>query len=327
MPEAFESSLRRRDALKSLGVLAAGSLAAGIVRAQPAMKIIVSFAPGGDSDRFARLIADRLGKRLGRSVIIDNKPGAGGILAARTVMAAPADGNTLLVTGPSLAYQSLRPTLGFDLRNDLAPIIMSHTGPHTLYVNATVPAESVADLVRLARNSPGKMAYGSWGIGSQVHIATELFLLRTGARMIHASYRSNAECITSVLKGETQFSMNPYTSLSPFVREGKVRPLAVSTAANSSDPRLPGMAQSGIKDYDVKFWVGFHAPLQTPAAVLDEMNGTLNAVLQEPEVESFIATQAGASPIGGSRLEFADWVRRDLGQMADTVRAANISLT
>ena len=294
------------------------------VTAQPVLKMVVSFGPGGGSDLFARAVADRLGKRIGRTVIIDSKPGAGGLLAANLVKSAPPDGNTVLMTSTSLAYQAIRTSVKFDLRTDLMPIAMSHSGAHVIYVNSKLPIDSIQKLIEYSKKNQPPLAFGSFGTGSITHIAMELFMLQTGTKFTHVPYKSSSETLMSVLKGETQFSLNPYPAIKPYIQEGRVRPLAVTSAASAPEVSLPGMTESGIPGYDVKTWFGFHAPLHTPTSIVDSLNRELNATMKEPEIVSIITSQFGASPISTSPLEFGNFVKNDMSQLIRAAKQANI---
>ncbi|MGE4336029.1 MAG: Bug family tripartite tricarboxylate transporter substrate binding protein [Pigmentiphaga sp.] len=323
-------ALNRR---RFIGAMAAGSAMLGVGRAAYAdelpktMRFVVSYTPGGASDSLARALATGLANRTQNVVITENKPGAGGLVAMQATKTAPPDGSVLFTSSAASIIQSLDPENGVHLERDFEPVMITHRGHFTLFVNADLPVTSLAELIAYDKANPGKLSYASFGMGGQSHLAMELLKQKTGMTLTHVPYKSNAETVASVLKGETQVSLNPYTGLKQHIDAGKLRALAV-TSQEPSDfaPGVPSMKEAGVDDYEVTFWFGVNAPAGTPRQTLDRLNRELNVVLLEPTAQSVIRNQFGAATLGGTREDFARIIDSELKMYGDLIRSANLDL-
>jgi tripartite-type tricarboxylate transporter receptor subunit TctC len=292
--------------------------------AEDMVRIVVPFAAGGTNDLFARFLADRLRSRLGRTVVVDNRPGAGGQLATKNVIASQPDGNTLLISTPSVIIQSLRDDPPFDVTRDLAPVIMYYSGAHTLYVNPSLPVHSVEELIAYAKSHRGDVLYASFGVGSQVHLAFELLNARTDAGLIHVPYRSNAETLLSVTKNEAQMSLEPYMTLKEHVETGAVRPLAVTSLDRDPNaPDLPTISEAGVPGFNIIYWSGIHVPRGTPPQTIKSYNQLVNDILKEPEAIDLLA-RLGVRSRGGSAESFADYLNQEIATFGGIIRERKI---
>lgn len=316
-----------------MGTAVAGGALLSFARAGHAalpdtIRFVVSYAPGGASDALARALADGLGRRSKRIALAENKPGAGGLIAMQTSKNAPPDGSVLFTSSAASIIQSIQPVNRVRLDRDFAPILMTHRGYFTVFTNASVPVTTLKELIAYDRANPGKLSYASFGIGGQLHLAMELLKQKTGMTITHVPYKSNAEAIASVLKGEAQVSLNPFSGLKQYIDAGRLRALAVtSTDPSSHAPGVPSMREAGVDGYDVSFWFGINAPAGTPEATLQWLNQELNEVLREPAAQAVIRDQFGADTIGGSRDDFARVIASEMKMYEDLIRTANIKLS
>jgi len=291
------------------------------------IRFVVGYAPGGASDALARALADGLARRSKRTTLVENKPGAGSLTAMRSTKNSPADGSVLFTSSAASVIQSLKPSNRVRLDSDFAPILITHRGQFTLFTNASVPVTTLKELIVYDRANPGKLSYASFGVGGQSHLAMELLNQKTGMKLTHVPYKSNAEAILSALKGETQVLLNPFSSLKQHVDAGKLRALAVTSKDPSPHaPGVPGMREAGVDGYEVSFWFGVNAPVGTPEATLQWLNQELNEVLREPVAQAVIRDQFGADTIGGSRDDFARVIAGEMKTYEDLIRTANIQL-
>lgn len=318
----------------SLLALAAGGLPAASHAAAPAaasypdkpLRLVVPFPPGGATDLLAREIGNALGARLHQSVVIDNRPGASGNLAAMAVARAPADGYTLLFgTFGSLAVnKSLYDKPGYDPLKDFAPVASVAYLPNVLVVNPSVPARSIDELLALARRDPGKLTYGSFGIGSSSHLAGELFTHLAGVDIRHVPYKGSAASMTDLLGGRITMMFDSISTALPFVREGRVRALAVTTERPSDQlPGVPTLAQAGVKGYELTAWFGVAAPAGTPRAVIDRLNADIVASLRQPDLAARLAQQ-GTVPFPSTPEQFGAYMRTQYEKWDGLIRSAHI---
>lgn len=291
------------------------------------IRFVVSYVPGGASDILARSLANGLAQRSNRTVIVENKPGAGGLVAFQTTKSAPADGSVLFISSAASIIQSIKPANKIRLDRDFTPIILTHRGHFTLFSNASVPATTLKELVAYDRANPGKLSYASFGVGAQTHLSMELLKQKTGMTLTHVPYKSNAEAIMSVVKGETHVSFNPFSGIKQHIDAGRVRALAVTSAGRSTyAPGVPGMRESGVEGYDVSFWFGWNAPAGTPDATVEWLNQQLNELLREPAAQAIIRDQFGADTVGGSRADFGRHIASEMQVYEDLIRTAHIKL-
>jgi tripartite-type tricarboxylate transporter receptor subunit TctC len=290
------------------------------------VKIVVGFAPGGPADVMARLIGQRMASILGQSVVIDNRPGAGGTIGARAVAESDADGYTLLlgntstlVIGP-LIYKNVN----YDPVKGFAPIALLGTTSNLLIVNPALPVQSVRELIALARSRPGKLNYSSAGIGTPPHLIGEMFKQRLGLDVVHVPYKGGGPSVQAVVAGETQFSFeNPASSL-PLVRAGNVRALASTSAVhNSQTPDLPTMIEAGVPGFSSVSFTAVVAPAGTPAAIVGKLNATVNESIKSPEVAGTLVKLSVDARIT-SPEELAAFLAGERDKWTTVVRTAGV---
>lgn len=268
------------------------------------IKLIVAFAPGGGSDFIARLVAVRLGEKLGQPVIVENRPGAGGNLGASAALKSPADGYTLFLAAASYTVNPALYKLTFDPIKDITPIAQLARGPFIIAVNPQLPAKNLTDLVALAKKEPNKLSYASAGTGSIVHIATEYFLDVTGAQIMHVPYKGTAPALTDTISGQTQVVFGTVASTLPFAKAEKLRALAVTTPSRlAALPDVPTTAEAGFPNYSVTNWHGIIGPKGIPHDIVTKRNKAINESLHAAEMTKGMSTD-GLTPAGGTPAEF-----------------------
>jgi tripartite-type tricarboxylate transporter receptor subunit TctC len=299
--------LRRRNFLHLATGAAALPAASRLAWAQAyptrPVHIIVGFAAGGAADIVARLIGQWLSERLGRPFVIENRPGAGGNIGTEAVVRAPADGYTLLlVAAPHAINATLYDKLNFNFLRDITPAAGIMSVPNVMVVNPSVPAKTVAEFIAYAKANPGKINMASGGNGTPQHVAGELFNMMTGVRMQHVPYRSGGAALTDLLGGQVQVSFAP-TVLIEYVKAGKVRALAVTTATRWEGlPDIPTVGDS-LPGFEASSWYGVGAPKDTPAEIIDKLNKEINAGLAEPRLKARLA-DLGGTLLAGSPSDF-----------------------
>jgi len=288
------------------------------------VRIIVGFAPGGNFDIVARVIAERMAVRMGQPVVVENRPGAGSNIATEAAIRAPADGYTLLLAGAVNAVNAtLYEKLSFNFASDVAPIAGAVQFPNVMTVSASFPATSVPEFIAYAKANPGRLNHGSSGNGTTQHLAGELFKRAAGVSFVHLPYRGASQALTDMLGGQVQVLFEGLPASIPHIKSGRLRALAITTAARSDAlPDIPAMAEF-LPGYEASGWNGFCAPRNTPAAVVDVLNAAINESLADPRVKARFA-DIGAMPLGGSPDDFARLIMRETEKWAQVIRAANI---
>jgi tripartite-type tricarboxylate transporter receptor subunit TctC len=283
--------------------------------------MVVAFPPGGPTDIVSRVIAQRLSEQLGQQVIIDNKPGAGGNIAAELIANAPADGHTLfyntsaVVIGPALYSK-----VNYDTLKDFAPVALTASVPMVLAVNPNLPARSVKEFLDLARSKPGQLNYSSSGTGTITHLASAMLSTQTGIQTQHVPYKGSAPGLVDLASGQTQFMIDTINTVLPYVRDGRLRGLAVSSMKRSSVlPDLPTLHESGLSGFDASAWQGIMAPAATSSDIVQRLNTEVNKALAHPEVRAKLAAQ-GADVLGGTSAEYAAHLRSELPRWAKAVK-------
>ncbi len=302
--------------------LAAAVLSAG-AQAFPSrpVTIVVPFSPGGAADIMSRVLAERLNKRLGQPVIVENKPGGGTMIASEYVARAAADGHTLLLAASSLGIApSLYAKVNYDPVKDFTPVSQVASVVHVLVVHPSLPAKNVGELVTWLKANPSKANYGSVGAGTSTHLEAELFNSVAGVKMQHIPYKGSAPALTDMVGGQLQVMFDAYASSGPFIKDGKVRLLAVTTAQRSKSlPDTPTVAESGLPGYEAMPWLGLVAPAKTPPAVVNKLYAELHEVLKEPEVQTRFRS-LGLDIIGSKPEEFSSFLRGDIGKWAKVIK-------
>jgi len=288
--------------------------------------LVVPFPAGGAPDVVARSIAQRLGERLGQSVVVENKLGAGGNIAYESVARAAADGHTLVFATTGIATNmSLFKKLRYDTLKDFAPVTLVSSGPHLLVANPGVPAKNVRELVAYAKQHPKKLSYGSSGNGTVLHLAGELFNMKTGVELQHVPYRGASLAQNDLVGGTINLMFSDVASALQYVKAGTLRPLAVTGSKRMpSLPDVPTIAESGVPGYDIEAWFGILAPAGTPPAVVDRLNREIRAVLATPEFQQRMAA-LGQNLVGNSPQEFGAFLAGEVAKMGEIVKAAGLS--
>lgn len=289
------------------------------------IRMVLPFPPGGVTDLLARALAEKLAPRLGQPVVVDNKSGAGTVLASDLVARAPADGYTVLMAASSLGTAPLLyEKVGYDAIKSFAPITQVASVVHVLVVNPTLPVKSVAELVAYAKQNPGKLNYGSTGAGTSTHLEAELFKSMSTTFMVHIPYRGSGPALVDLIAGQTNVMFDALGSSGPFIKAGKLRALAVTTARRSpSAPELPTVAESGLPGYEAMPWLGLVAPAGTPQAVVDRLHREVNEVLKDPELRERFKGW-GLDIISNTPSEFSAFLRRDIEQWTKVISSAKI---
>jgi len=290
-----------------------------------AVRFIVASPPGGPADSVTRLIAPRLSETWGQPVVIDNRPGANGIIGTEMTARAAPDGYTIVMVTAGVAINtSLYARVPYDPVRDFAPITQAISVPSVLVVHPSIAAASVADLVAAARAKPGTLAFGSAGKGTTSHLALELFQIVSGARFAHAPSKGGGPALTEVLAGQTSVLFSISISAMPHVRSGRLKGLAVSSLTRSrAAPELPTIAESGYPEFDASGWFGVLAPAKTPALVIAKLHGEIVRVLRLPEIEQRLILQGG-EPLGSEPREFAKHIAAETGKWAKVAKQAGI---
>ena len=278
------------------------------------VRIVVGFPPGG-SDISARILAQKLQELWGQGVVVENRAGAAGNIGAGFVANAPADGYTILLCVNSYTINTtVYRNLGWDLLRDFAPVGRFATSPLVVVVNPLLPAKNMRELIDHARANPGKLNYGSAGSGTAPHLAGELFAMETGLQMTHVPYKGSAPSVTALLANEVQFSFGALSAFEAFIKDGRLRPLAVTTAARSAlAPGLPTVIESGIAGFDADIWYGLLVPAKTPAAITAKLSADLARVLADPDTQAKLK-QRGLDPAYLGEQALADLMRRDVAR-------------
>jgi len=325
--------MQRRRFIAS--TLAAGAaLPFAIVRAQTAplpttpVRIVVGFPPGGGTDVMARVMAQKLATLWSVPVTVENKAGAGGVIAAEYVAKQPNNGTTLLMTNISnhAIAPALYPSLGYVVERDFTPLVLVGVTPNLLICNPSKPARTVKDLVALCRDKPGTVTFGSSGAGASQHLAIELFKLRAGVDALHVPYRGSGPMLTDLIGGQIDYSFETMTSATPHVASGKLVAIAQTRPRRSkAHPEVPTVAELGYPGFDASTWYGLVGPAQMNAAMVQRMNEDFNRVLALPDVAEKLASY-GAEDGGGSAAKFAEFIGTEKDKWAKVVKEAKVTV-
>ena len=316
--------------MKRLILLAVAMLATGAVLAQAAypskpIRFLVPFTAGSGTDLIARTVADTMGKSMGQTIIIENKPGAGGTIAAGQVAKGEPDGYTVLVHSSGHALNpAIYNTIGYDTLKDLTGITPLAALPNVLVVNPAKGWKSVADLVAAAQAKPGQLNYASAGVGSATHLNAEKFRLQAGIEALHVPYKGTPEAMTNVIGGSNDWFFAPLASALPLVKDGKLQALAVSTPARSPAlPQVPTTVEVGVAGSDYTFWVGMIVASNTPAPVVKRLHEEALKAMANPEVKERMS-KLGADPFPMSVEAFNAFIKTEVDAAARIAKAANL---
>lgn len=289
------------------------------------IRLIVPYQPGGIVDFVGRLMGQRLAESMGQNVVIDNRPGAGGVVGIDLTAKASADGYTLVIMDPAIVINpSLLPKVPYDIHNDLTPVAIVSSSPLVLAVNAKVPASNVQELIALARAQPGKLNFASAGVGTTPHMAGEFFKGRIKQELVHVPYKGSGPAMADLVAGQVQMTFSSITAALPYIKDGRLRGLA--TTGEKRAPALaslPTVIEAGLPGFEVNLWLGIFAPAKAPPEVIAKLNAEIRKALQTPEVKSAFE-KIGADPVGGTHAEAAAFVRREYRKWAEVVKTGNI---
>jgi len=285
------------------------------------VRMIIAFPPGGPTDLVSRVLAQKLSEQLGQQVIVDNKPGAGGNIAAELAARATPDGYTIfyntsaIVIGPALYGK-----VNYDTLKDFAPVLLTASVPMVLVVNPQLPARSVKEFVDLAKTRSGALNYSSSGTGTITHLASAMMSTQTGIQTQHIPYKGSAPGLVDLASGQTQFMIDTINTVLPYVRDNRLRGLAVTSAKRSPLlPDLPTLAEAGISGFEAAAWQGIVVPTGTPNEIVQKLNAEVNKALMHPDIRSRLAAQ-GADILGGTPAEYAAYLRSEMPRWAKAVK-------
>ncbi|MGH8666797.1 MAG: Bug family tripartite tricarboxylate transporter substrate binding protein [Burkholderiales bacterium] len=316
---------RHLACIMGLVVLAAGIGAHAAEYPVKPTRLIVPFSPGGSNDIMARIAAQNFTAGLGQQVIVDNRPGASGIVGTELAAKAPPDGYTLLMMSLTFTVNpSLYRKLPYDTLKDFIPVSLIASAPLMLVVNPALPVKSVKELIDYAKANPGKLNFGSGGRGTTPHLAGEMLKAMAGLQMTHVPYKGGGPALADLVGGQIQLMLENIPSTLPFVKAGKLRALAVSGKKRSPlVPDLPTLDEAGLKGYEIVGWNGLFFPAGTPPAIVKTIHAQTVKMLAQPDVKERLAT-LGAEPVGNSPAEFAAFVRAEIAKWARIVKQAGL---
>ncbi len=286
------------------------------------IRMILAFPPGGPTDINARIFALKLGESMGQQIIVDNKPGAGGNIAAAEVAKAPADGYTIFYNTSAITIApSLYSKLNYDPLKDFAPVALTATVPLVLVVNPALPVKSVQDFVAYAKANPAKVNYASSGSGTITHLAGALFATQMGLSMQHIPYKGSAPALVDVAGGQTQMMIDTINTILPYAKDNRLRPLAIAIQRRSAAlPDVPTLEEAAkLPGFEMSAWQGIVVPTATPKDVVTRLNTEINKAVQNADLRQKLATQ-GAEPLGGTSEAYAAYIRSEIGRWTKVVR-------
>ena len=292
------------------------------------IRLVVPFAPGGSTDLLARILAEELRMDLGQTVVVENKPGAGGNIGGDLVAKSPADGYTLLMAaaGPTVINPSLYGNMPFDPAKDLAPVSLLVRDYNLMAVNPAVPAKTVQEFIAYAKAHPKEIAFGSPGNGTPAHLGGELFNQMTGTTMLHVPYKGSGPAVSALISGQINVMIDNMPALLPQVKAGRLRALAVASETRASGaPDIPTVSESGLPGFTVTAWKGLMVPAGTPPAVIKRLNAALVKALAKPEVHKRLVA-LGADPVGSTPEAFAELIARETKSWGALVKSTGVRI-
>ena len=334
MKKFVPHSISRCIAISAALVAFAGAatLSSPIVLAQTnfpskSITMIVPFPPGGPTDLVARVIAQKMSESMGQSVVIDNRGGANGNLGAMLAVRAAADGYTMLYNTSSITLSpALYKSLSYDVKRDLAPVALTAVVPLALVVALNVPANTVPEFIAYAKANPGKLSYGSAGNGNVTHLGAFQFVRANGIDAVHIPYKGSAPADIDLVGGQIQFMTDTVNSVMPFVRDKRLKMLAVTTPKRMSlFPDVPTLAESGMPGFEVGAWQGLMVPANTPKPIIQRLNAEVMKALQSPDVRQKLALQ-GAEPLGSTPEAYGEYIQKEITRWDNVVKQTGVTL-
>jgi tripartite-type tricarboxylate transporter receptor subunit TctC len=305
--------------------LAAASAASAQSYPDHPVKVLVPWPPGQATDVAARMVSERLAAALGQPFVIDNRPGAGGVLGSEVAAKSPNDGYTLLAasSGPISISPNVQ-KVAYDPLRDFSPISLIAVNPFVLVVSPSLPASNVRELIGLLRANPGKYSFSSSGSGATSHLMSSLFNSMAGVDAVHVPYKGSSQSVTDVASGQIAYTIESVTSVGALARSGRVRALAVTSAKRAEAfPELPTLAESGVPGYEMFGWIGLAAPAGAPKGVVERLSAETRKIMQDPELrKKFVA--GGMEPAGNTPAEFAEFMRKQNDRYAAIVKQAGV---
>jgi tripartite-type tricarboxylate transporter receptor subunit TctC len=293
-----------------------------------AVRLIVPFAPGGSNDIIARILGERLTDALGQPIVVDNRPGAGGVIGTESAVKSEPDGHVLLIgaTSTMAANPSLYASFNLDPTRDLTPITQIASGPFVLAVPSALPVRTVGELIALAKAQPNAINFGSSGVGSSLQLTAELFKSMTGTDIVHVPYKGLGPALTDLIANRIQLVFSDMAGLLPFVQSGQLRALAVTSARRFPDlPDLPTLDEAGVPGYEATSWYGILGPRHLPEPIVAKLNGEIARIVRDPATKRKFAT-LGIEPITGTPSEFSRYIRSEIDKWRAVVQGANIKV-
>jgi tripartite-type tricarboxylate transporter receptor subunit TctC len=291
------------------------------------VRLVLPFPPGGPTDLVARVLAQKMGEQMGQAVLVENKPGANGNIAADMVAKAPADGYTVLYNTSSIALSAtLYKKLNYDVRTDFAPIALTAVIPLVLAVHPSLPVSNVQEFLNYVKANPGKLTYGSAGNGNITHLGAYLLLHSRGLQATHAPYKGSAPALTDLVGGQTQFMTDTINSALPFIRDNRLRALAVTSLKRTTVlPEAPTLNETVMPKFEVGAWQGMLVPAKTPAEIVKRLNAEVMKALNSPDVKTKLAVQ-GAEPLGSTPEEYGQYIQSEITRWGQVVKLTGASL-
>ena len=325
----MKHTLRRMILLTSMAWVALGSGSAMAQASYPEkpIRLVIAFPPGGPTDLVARVLAQKLTEQLGQSVVVDNKPGANGNIAADLVAKAPSDGYTLFYNTSAVALSpALYKKMSYDVRTDFAPVALTAVIPLVLAVHPSLPVNTVQDFVQYAKANPDKLSYGSAGNGNITHLGAFLMLQDKGLNAVHAPYKGSAPALTDLVAGQTQFTTDTINSALPFIKEKRLKALAVTSLKRTSVlPDVPTLNETIMPGFEVGAWQGVLVPAKTSPEIIKRLNAEVNKALASADVRAKLAIQ-GAEPLGSSPAEYGNYIKAELERWERVVKQTGATL-
>ena len=285
------------------------------------VRMILAFPPGGPTDIVARVLAQKLTEQLGQQVVVDNKPGAGGNIGAELAARAPNDGYTIFYNTSAIVINpALYGKASYDTLKDFVPVVLTAAIPMVLVVNPSMPAKSMKEFVDLAKSKPGQLSYSSSGTGTITHLASAMLSSQMGLSTVHIPYKGSAPGLVDLASGQTQFMTDTINTALPYIRDGRMRAIAVTSARRSSVlPDLPTFHEAGLSGFDAAAWQGVVVPAGTSVEIVNKLNAEINKALQEPAVRARLAAQ-GADVLGSTPAEYAAYIRTEMPRWAKAIK-------
>ncbi|UIF90085.1 tripartite tricarboxylate transporter substrate binding protein [Cupriavidus sp. UYPR2.512] len=325
--KTFITTLAAAAAIVLPAVLAQPAAAADAAYPSHPIRMVVPFPPGGPTDLVSRVIARRMSEELGQQVLVDNRPGANGNIGAEIVAKAPADGYTVLYNTSSIALSpALYRKLSYDVKRDFAPVALTAMVPLVLEVNAQLPVQNVKEFIQYLKANPDKLTYGSAGNGNVTHLAAFMFLQANGLSAVHAPYKGSAPALTDLASGQVQFMADTINSSLPFIRDKRMRALAVTSTTRSAQlPDVPTLAETVQPGFEVGAWQGMMVPARTPAETVRKLNAAATRALAHPETRASLAAQ-GAQPRGSTPEAYAAYLSAEMTRWQKVVKDSGATL-